>query len=316
MLHNTSSVLVTGGCGFIGANLVAMLVGAGARVRVLDNLSVCAPDALADVAGDVELIEGDVRDPGAMDEACRGVDVVFHLAARPGVIRSVMDPQTDLEVNATGTFSALLAAHRQGVSSFVYASSNAAVGEFAEGTEEATAPRPLSPYGASKLAGEAYCSSFAAAYGMHTVSLRFGNVYGPRSHHKQSVIARFIRAALGGEQLVIYGDGRQVRDFIHVEDVCWAMQLAAQRAVAGEILHVASGRERSVIELVGLLGIVLGRKLPVAREPKRDGEALRIAPSVEKARRLLGFEARISLPEGLASTCDWFQRSSPLRLAA
>jgi UDP-glucose 4-epimerase len=190
------------------------------------------------------------------------------------------------------------------------------VGEFEEGADEGAAPRPLSPYGASKLAGEAYCSSFAAAYGMHTVSLRFANAYGPRSRHKQSVIARFIRAALSGEQLVVYGDGRQVRDFIHVEDVCWAMQLAAQRAVAGEVLHVASGRERSVLELVGLLGVVLGRKLPVAREPQRDGEAFRITPSVEKARQLLGFEARVSLPEGLAATCDWFQRSTRLRLAA
>lgn len=308
MAWNASSVLVTGGCGFIGANLVSMLLEAGARVRVLDNLSVGSLQALEDRRDAVEFVEGDIRDLDTASAACRGVDVVFHLAAQPGVIPSILDPETDFRINAGGTFNVLVAAQRQGVRSFILASSNAVVGEFTLGADETVVPRPLSPYGASKLAGEAYCSAFAGAYGMRTVSLRFANAYGPHSDHKQSVIARFIRLILNGEQLTIYGDGSQIRDFIHVEDVCRAMLLAAERDVAGEVLHIASGRETPVLELVRLLESVVGHELPVVHEPQREGEAYRIAPAVEKAKRLLSFEARIALPDGLADTYGWFQR--------
>ena len=303
-----SSVLVTGGCGFIGINLVSMLVEAGARVRVLDNLSVGSRAVLDGVRGDIEFIEADIRDLDALSAASVGVQVVFHLAAQPGVIPSILEPEVDFQINAGGTFNALLAAQRQGVGSFVFASSNAVMGEFTPGADESVTPRPLSPYGASKLAGEAYCSAFAGAYGMRTVSLRFANAYGPYSTHKQSVIAKFIRRVTDGERLVIYGDGSQVRDFIHVQDLCRALLLAAERDVRGEVLHIASGRETSVLDLVRLLNELMGRELPVVYEPRREGEAYRIAPSVEKAKRLLGFEAQVSLAQGLADTYAWFQR--------
>jgi UDP-glucose 4-epimerase len=132
-------------------------------------------------------------------------------------------------------------------------------------------------------------------------------VYGPHSDHKQSVIARFIRRVQNGEQLTVYGDGHQVRDFIHVEDLCRAILLSAEHELAGEVLNIASGRETSVLDLVALMETVVGRELPVAMEPEREGEARRIAPSVEKARRLLGFEVRIPLAEGLAGTYAWFE---------
>ena len=308
MAWDDRSVLVTGGCGFIGFNLVSMLVEAGARVRVFDNLSVGSREALKDLQGDVDLIEADIRDLEPLSEACQNVEVVFHLAAQPGVIPSILDPETDFRINAGGACNALLAAQRQGVPSFVFASSNAVVGEFTPGTDETVTPRPLSPYGASKMAGEAYCSAFAGAYGMRTASLRFANAYGPNSNHKESAIARFIRRILDGEHLVIYGDGSQIRDFVHVEDLCRAMLLAAERSPAGEVLHIASGRETSVLELVRLLSEVAGREVPLVHEPRREGEAFCIAPSVEKAKRLLGFEAQVSLAEGLATTYAWFQR--------
>lgn len=307
MSWNGKPVLVTGGCGFIGSNLVAMLVEAGAEVRVFDNLTVGTRESLERLAGRVPMIEADVRDLDALTDACRGVEVVFHLAAQPGVIPSILDPQTDYEINATGTFNALLAAQRAEAGTFVFASSNAAVGEFTPGADETKPPRPLSPYGASKLAGEAYCSAFSGAYGMRTVSLRFANAYGPGSTHKQSVIARWIKRVLDGEHLVIYGDGKQVRDFIHVRDVCRAMLLAAGSELRGDVLHIASGRETTVLELVGLLSEVVGRELDVVHEAAREGEARCIAPSVEKAKRLIGFEAQVALPEGLAETYAWFQ---------
>lgn len=308
MALRNSSVLVTGGCGFIGVNLVSMLLDEGARVRVVDNLSVGTREALGGHLRAIDLVEADVRSLEALNSACRGVEVVFHLAAQPGVIPSILDPEPDFAINAGGTFNALLAAHRQGAAAFVFASSNAAVGEFSDEADETTAPRPLSPYGAAKLAGEAYCSAFAGAYGMHTVSLRFANAYGPHSGHKQSVIARFIQRVLNNEDLTIYGDGQQIRDFIHVEDICRAMLLAAESGLSGEIVHTASGRGTSVLELVRVLEEVVGRDLPVVSEPRREGEAFRIAPSVEKARRVLGFEARVALAEGVAGTYEWFRR--------
>lgn len=315
MVWNTSSVLVTGGCGFIGVNLVSMLVKAGARVRVLDNLSVGSNQALEELRGRVELVEGDIRDVDAVSAACRDVEVVFHLAAQPGVIPSIIDPEADFQINAGGTLNALVAAQRQEVRSFVFASSNAVVGEFTPGADETVTPRPLSPYGASKLAGEGYCSAFAGAYGMRTKSLRFANAYGPHSNHKQSVIARWIGRVLNGEQITIYGDGTQIRDFVHVEDLCRAMMLAAERDLTGEVLNIASGQETSVLELVRLLQEVVGRELPVVSEPSRQGEAQRIAPSVEKAKRLLGFEAAVPLADGLASTYAWFQRRAHSEVA-
>lgn len=308
MTWDDRPVLITGGCGFIGVNLVSMLAEAGARVRVFDNLSVGTRAALDGVRGGIELIDADVRDLDALSAACDGVEVVFHLAAQPGVIPSILDPQTDYEINAGGAFNALLAAQRAEVGAFVFASSNAVVGEFTPGADETATPRPLSPYGASKLAGEAYCSAFAGAYGMRTVSLRFANAYGPRSTHKQSVIARWIKRVLDGEQLVIYGDGKQIRDFIHVQDLCRAMMLAAESDVRGDVFHIASGRETTVLELLRLLGDAVGRELPVVHEAQREGEALCIAPSVEKAKRLIGFEAQVSLPEGLAETYAWFEQ--------
>ncbi len=300
-------VLVTGGCGFIGSNLVARLREAGAEVRVYDDLSVGTREALERFAGQVPVIEADVRDLDALTDACRGVEVVFHLAAQPGVIPSILDPQNDYEINATGTFNALLAAQRAEAGAFVFASSNAVVGEFTPGADETKTPRPLSPYGASKMAGEAYCSAFSGAYGMRTVSLRFANAYGPGSTHKQSVIARWIKRILDGERLVIYGDGRQIRDFIHVQDLCRAMMLAAESEVRGDVLHIASGRETTVLDLVRLLRDVVGRELEVVHEAAREGEALCIAPSVEKAKRLIGFAAEVALEDGLAETYAWFQ---------
>ncbi|RIK41240.1 MAG: epimerase, partial [Chloroflexi bacterium] len=200
-----SAILVTGGAGFIGASLVPMLLGQGYRVRVLDDLSVGSAATLEGL--DVELVVGDIRDRAAVDAAVAGMDGVVHLAAHTTVIDSIHDPLHDYAVNVGGTLNLLLACRDQGIGRFVFASSNAPIGENTPPIDESKPARPLSPYGASKLAGEGYCSAFHSSYGLGTVILRFANVYGPRSTHKGSVVAKFIKDALSSGRLTIYGDG-------------------------------------------------------------------------------------------------------------
>ncbi len=201
-------VLVTGGCGFIGANLVPRLLARGAEVRVLDDRSNSAPDPLPD---GVELVAGDVRDPDAVARAAAGADAVIHLAAAGNVVESVADPIPNFDINARGTLTVLQGARDAGAGRFVFASTGGAlIGDAPPPVDESSVPRPISPYGASKLAGEGYCHAFRGSYGLPTIALRFANVYGPRSAHKRGAVTRFIAGALRGEPLVIYGDGTRL----------------------------------------------------------------------------------------------------------
>lgn len=303
----TGPVLITGGCGFIGSNLVDYLLANGWRVRVLDNLSVGSAEALA--GKEVELIVGDIRDYTTVSRAVAGVMGVVHLAAQTGVIPSIENPWLDYDINVGGTLNLLRAAVEHKVQRFVFASSNAPVGEQEPPIDEQKVPRPLSPYGASKLAGEGYCSAFSGSYGLGTVVLRFANVYGPRSTHKSSVVAKFIRRILAAEPLIVYGDGRQTRDFIHVADLCQAIQLALSSDIAGETFQIATGVETSVLELVNLLRTEFPeREVPVQFEPVRPGEIFRNYSNIDRARRMLGFQPGVNLAEGLAETCRWFRQ--------
>lgn len=298
-------VLITGGCGFIGRNLVDYLLERGWQIRILDNLSVGSAEAVA--GRDVELMVGDIRDYEAVTEATRGVTGVVHLAAQTGVIPSVEDPHLDYEINVGGTLNLLRASVENGVERFVFASSNAPVGEQEPPVDETKVPRPLAPYGASKLAGEGYCSAFHGSFGLGTVVLRFANVYGPRSTHKSSVVAKFIRRILNGEPLIIYGDGHQTRDFIHVADLCQAIHLALAGNVSGEVFQIATGKETSVLELVEHLRTnFTAQKFEVQFAEARAGEIFRNYSNIEKARRLLGFAPSVDLGQGLAETSQWF----------
>jgi UDP-glucose 4-epimerase len=304
-----STVLVTGGCGFIGSHVVDELLCAGRPVRVLDDLSVGSKAALE--GRDVELVVGDVRDEGAVERAVRGVSGIVHLAAQTGVIASIEDPGADCAVNVGGTLNLLRAAIRHGALRFVFASSNAPLGEQEPPNDESKVPRPLSPYGASKLAGEAYCSAFHGGFGLGTVALRFANAYGPRSTHKTSVVAEFIRTLLAGKPLTIYGDGRQTRDFVHVADLCQAIRLALDGSAAGEVFQIGSGVETSVLDLARYLREKLGMPHAEVRfAPARSGEIRRNYSNIEKARRVLGFAPRVTLDEGLAETCAFFREST------
>ncbi len=299
-------ILVTGGCGFIGSNLVPDLLKSGHQLRVLDNYSVGSPAAL--FGWDVELIEDDVRDMEVVRSAVHDMDAVIHLAAQTGVIPSQQDPRLDFEINATGTLNLLLASRDAGVGRFVFASSNAPLGALVPPVDEKCAPRPLSPYGASKLAGEGYCSAFYGSYGLPTVVLRFANVYGPRSSHKESVVARFIKDTLETGQVTIYGDGQQTRDLIHVSDLCAAIERAlVADACIGQVVQIATGTETKIVDLAHLVFHSLQR--PETRlnfEPARPGEIIRNYSCIDYAKSVLNWIPLVSVVRGVPETCRWF----------
>ena len=299
------TVLVTGGCGFIGANLVPRLLARGAAVRVLDDRSGSAPEPLP---AEVEMVEGDVRDADAVARATAGTEAVIHLAAAGNVVDSVADPVANFEVNARGTLCALQAAAGAGVARFVFASTGGAlIGDAPPPVDESSVPRPISPYGASKLAGEGYCHAFRGSYGLPTIALRFANVYGPRSAHKRGAVTRFIAGALRGEPLVIFGDGRASRDFLYVDDICAGILAALDRPEAGGAVHLASGRETPIAELARLVLDATGADVAVEHRPARRGEVERNVASAGLAASALGWRPATGLEDGLAATVDWFR---------
>lgn len=318
--------LITGGCGFIGKRLVQGVIARGGdTVRVIDDLSVGSREDLAEVtafeevpreglgdkAASVELVVGDVRDAAMASAVAADVDVVVHLAANTGVGPSVEDPRADCETNVFGTLNFLEACREHGVPRFVFASSGAPIGEAEPPLHEELAPHPASPYGASKLAGEGYCSAYAASFGVETVALRFGNVYGPGSTHKGSAVAKFIRQALVGETIEIYGDGQQTRDFIYIDDLIEAIEAAATApGLRGEVFQVAANTETTVSELVErLLAVLETRGIarpPVVQGEPRVGDVRRNYSDTTKARARLGWTCRHDLGAGLPRTVDWF----------
>jgi UDP-glucose 4-epimerase len=299
-------VLVTGGAGFIGVNLAPVLAGLGYATRCYDDFSTGRRDDAKD-AGYDEIVEGDVLDAGALVEATRECTQVVHLAAQAGVPASVDDPLTDCELNVRGTLHALLAARDAGALGFVYASSSATLGEITPPAHEGLVPRPTSPYGASKLAGEAYCSAFAGSYGLPTVVLRFSNVYGPYSYHKGSVVAAFCKRALAGDALIVYGDGTQTRDFVFVEDLCRGIAAAMTNGGTG-VAHLASGTETTVLDVARHVADRLGG-VPVEHRPARVGDIAHSGADISAAREWFGYAPQVALGEGLDRTLTWFQKS-------
>jgi UDP-glucose 4-epimerase len=304
------TVLVTGGAGFVGATLVRRLVDSGHSVRVFDNYSTGDPGQLAGV--DAELVEGDIRDAAALDAALTGIQGVVHLAAAGSVVMSVEDPVSNFHVNVVGTFRVLDAARRAGVERIVQASTGGAlIGNATPPVSESSLPRPISPYGASKLAGEGYACAFAHAYGLSTVALRFANVYGPWSARKRGAMTMFFRAIHAGEPIVIYGDGTASRDYTHVDDISSALELGLTSDVpAGTVLHIASGVETTVSDLADLCRVAAGKPgHPVEHRPKRPGEVERNFASYDLAQKVLGYAPSISREVGIPKTWQWFQDS-------
>jgi UDP-glucose 4-epimerase len=297
--------LVTGGAGFIGSHLVEALVARGHPVRVLDNFSTGRWENLSAVRDRIEVIEGDIRDPWAVQQAMDGVEVVAHLAAIVSVERSLQDPQETAEVNTGGTLNLLEAARQAGVHRFLFASSAAVYGNHSQlPLQEELPPHPLSPYAASKVAGEALCQAYRAAYGLSTVILRFFNIYGPRQDPQSpysGVISIFVGRMRQGLPPVIYGDGQQTRDFVYVEDVVAALIRAGEQDGAdGAVFNVARGEETSVLQLVALLNQALGTHLEPMFALARAGEVRRSAGDPRRAQAVLGWRPAVGLTEGLS----------------
>lgn len=317
--------LVTGGCGFIGRALIADLFkqAEAQSIRVLDNLSTGSRSDLAKIApisdftepGDwqsgLSLLYGDITDLEVVERAVQGADIIVHLAANTGVPQSIEDPLLDCRTNVVGVLNMLEACRKYGVSRFVFASSGAPLGVQTPPLHEEMAPHPASPYGASKLAGEGYCSAYFHSFGIETVALRFGNVYGEGSKHKSSVVAKFIKQALSGKQLEIYGDGSQTRDFIHIYDlVCAIRKAATVPGIGGESFQISTASETTIAELTEkLLSILEIEGLPRPETcfgPARTGDVKRNYSDTSKARELLGWSTKIDLGEGLCRTVRFF----------
>jgi UDP-glucose 4-epimerase len=302
-------VLVTGGAGFIGSNIVRALLARGDDVRVLDNFSTGSRANLSGLEQDVDLVEGDLRSYERVHAAVRGTEVVFHEGALPSVPRSVQDPLTTTAVNVEGTLNVLLAARDEGVRRIVNASSSSVYGNAGELPKvESQAPDPISPYAVAKLAAERFCTSFSRVYAMESVSLRYFNVFGPRqdpASQYAAVVPRFIRAIAAGEAVTIYGDGEQSRDFTYVDNVVGANLLAADAAEArGEILNVATGGSITVNSLADAIGTLLGQPVEKVFEPARKADVRASWAALDEARRVLGYEPQVPFEEGLRRTAD------------
>ncbi|MHA7872941.1 MAG: NAD-dependent epimerase/dehydratase family protein, partial [Hyphococcus sp.] len=261
---------------------------------------------------DVEFHSGDIRDPEAVATAMKGMDCVVHLAADTRVMDSIENPAFNFDVNVAGTLNILEAMRRHDVERIVNASTGGAIiGDATPPVNEDMPARPASPYGAAKLAVEGYCSAYSAAYGLKATSLRFSNVYGPRSYHKGSVVALFCRQVLNGETLVVYGDGSQTRDYVYVDDLVGGI-ISAIRADKAGVFQLGTGIGTSLNDLIDMLKEVVGpsRKVSVQYADFRSGELRHTWCDISKARKALQYQPAMSLPDGIKNTWNWFEARS------
>jgi UDP-glucose 4-epimerase len=307
----TKPWLVTGGAGFIGSHLVDAIRALGRPVRVFDDFST---GQAANIAAGVEVVEGSVTNPAAVEAAVNGCEVVFHLAALASVAKSVEDPPLSHAVCATGTLHVLNAARKAGVRRVVYAGSASAYGGASDpaGQGEDTELVALSPYAAAKLSGEYYCQAFASTFGLETVRLRFFNVFGPRQRPDSpysGVIAIFTGALSNGRTPTIHGDGLQSRDFVYVSDVADALIRAAETpGVSGRVYNVGTGSSVTLLDLVRELNAILGTKAVPNHGPPRAGDIRHSRAKIDRIRAELGYTPRVSFAEGLRHTLEWYRR--------
>ncbi len=303
--------LVTGGCGFIGSNIVEELVKQGKEVRVLDNLSTGFKENIAPFKGKIEFQKGDIRSVNDVRKALKGIDYVIHQAALRSVAKSVEQPVITNDVNVNGTLNVLMQAKDMGIKRVVYASSSSAYGDcdiFPQ--KETLTPNPISPYAVSKLAAELYCRMFTATMGLETVSLRYFNVFGPRQNPESkysAVIPAFISVLVKGQACVIDGDGLQSRDFTFVKNVVDANLAACEaKGAAGKVFNVACGESHSVLDTAEGIKKILGKNIPNQHGPKRAGDVLKTYADISQLKEVLGVSPRVQFYDGLEKTVNWF----------
>jgi len=307
-----SKYLVTGGAGFIGSHLVEALVKRGEGVRVLDNFLTGKRENIAAFLEDIDLIEGDIRDLETCKHAVEGVDFVLHQAALPSVPRSVEDPILTNEINIRGTLNLLLASRDAGVKKFVFASSSSVYGDDTVlPKKEGMEGTPLSPYAVTKLVGEKYCQVFSRVFDLPTVSLRYFNIFGPRQDplsQYAAVVPLFITKMIKGESPIINGDGEQSRDFTYVANVVEANMLAIKASeISGDVINLACGEKTTVNQLFESIRQILHKDVSPIHEDPRPGDIRHSFADVTKAKKLLKYEPKISLGEGLEETILWYQ---------
>lgn len=306
-------VLITGGAGFIGSNLVRGFLKEGYQVKVVDNLSTGFMKNLEDVMDQIEFVEADICDLEAMQREFVGVDYVLHHAALNSVPRSIANPIATNEADITGTLKVLVAARDAGVKRVIYSGSSSAYGDADVQIKTEDLPsNPLAPYPVAKYAAELYCKVFYKIYGLETIVFRYFNVYGPFQNPKSeysAVIPLFITKMMNGEQPHIFGDGDQARDFTFVENNVQANLLAvkAGKEAAGEVINIACGANISLNNLVDLINDGLGTSIAPIYEPPRAGDVKDSRAGIEKAKRLLGYEPQINIEEGIKRTIAWYK---------
>jgi len=304
--------LVTGGAGFIGSNLVEELLKRGHEVRVLDDFSTGRRGNLTPFMSKIRLFEMSIAEPRGLDEAFKGVDYVLHQAALPSVPRSIEDPVGTFKINAEGTLHVLEAARRAAVKKLVFASSSSIYGSNPElPKRETMIPAPMSPYAASKLAAETYCRVYARVYGLATTSLRYFNVFGPRQDPNSqyaAVIPKFIRAGLLGQEVTVFGDGEQSRDFTFIANVVQANLLAAQNPNgAGDVFNTACGDRITLNEMLSQLEALLGRKIARSYVAPRPGDVPHSQAQISKLQGTFSYQPAVSFTEGLRQTFGYFK---------
>lgn len=307
-----STYLVTGGAGFIGSNIVYELVKQGERVKVIDNFVAGKKENLEGILDRIELIEGDIRDLDLLRKITEGCDYVLHQAALRSVPKSMNDPVSYDEVNAKGTLNVLIASREAKVKRVVYASSSSIYGDSPHLPQrEDQLPQPISPYAATKLAGEHYCRVFSKVFGLETVGLRYFNVFGPRQSLESEyavVVPKFITCMLRNEQPPIHGDGKQTRDFTYIDNVIEAnLKAATCDGISGEVFNIACGKNYSVLELVRYLNEILKKDIKPYFTAPRPGDARHTKADITKMKKLLELNPKIDFVEGLKKTVNWFK---------
>lgn len=309
------SYVVTGGAGFIGSHLTERLLKDGFRVHVVDNFATGNRANLERLKGDLEVHEISITDLEALRPIFAGVDTVFHQAALPSVPRSIDDPLTTHNYNATGTLNVLVAARDAGVRRVVYAASSSAYGEIdGDYKVETMLTHPISPYGVAKLTGELYCQAFAQVYDLQTACLRYFNVFGPHqdpTSQYAAVIPLFITQMLRGQSPLIHGDGLQSRDFTFIDNVVHGNLLASEAPRAnGQVMNLATGSKITLLDLVEKINALLGTNIPAVHDAVRTGDIKHSRADIQKAGELLGYEPVVDFDTGLARTFEWYKQSA------